>query len=103
LCHELGVKVNLAKSLLSPNGCLEFAKKFLTPKGNASPVSIGEVLVASVNFSTLSSLPRGRELRIADIAAIMGYRFKVIGSLKDTKFSRLPRKIRHMLIVLRSP
>lgn len=55
ICHELGVKVNLAKSLLSRGGCLEFAKRFMTPRGDCSPVSMGELLVSKVNFSVMSN------------------------------------------------
>lgn len=103
ICSEIGVGVNLAKSLLSPNGCLEFAKRFWTPRGNASPVSIGEIFVADVNFSTMANWPRKRTIRPADLLAIMGYRHKVIGAFTSAKIKKLPRKARNMLIVLTSP
>lgn len=102
ICSEIGVKVNLAKSLLSPKGCLEFAKRFLTPFGNCSPISIGEILVARRNFATMSNLPRKFDIRIHDLLSIMGYRFRVIGSIEKT-FLGLPKKARNMLIVLLSP
>jgi hypothetical protein len=102
LCKELGVKVNLAKSLLSPVGCIEFAKRFFTLRGDCSPVSIGEVLVAQKNFATMSGLPRKRPIRIADLISIMGYKHKISGSL-ELKFSKLPKRVRNMLIVITSP
>jgi len=96
------VKVNLAKSLLSPKGCLEFAKRFVTPFGNCSPISIGELLVSKKNFATMSNLPRKRKIRISDLLSIMGYRHKVSGGLQR-RFAALPKRARNMLIVLLSP
>jgi hypothetical protein len=102
LCAEIGVKVNLAKSLLSPNGCLEFAKRFFTTKGDASPVSIGEIFVSDINFSTMAGWPRKRTIRIADLINLMGYRHKTAGAL-NKELTKLPKKVRHMIIVQRSP
>jgi len=102
ICSELGVKVNLSKSLLSPKGCFEFAKRFFTPFGNASPVSIGEVLVAKRNFSTMSNLKRKYNIRISDLLSIMGYRHSITGGF-ERGFAALPRKARNMLIVVLSP
>lgn len=95
--------MNLAKSLLSPNGCLEFAKRFFTPRGNASPISIGEVFVSAVNFSTMANWPRKNHIRIADLLSIMGYKHTVLGSAESKVLSKLPRKARNMLIVQQSP
>jgi len=102
ICAELGVEVNLSKSLLSRAGCLEFAKRFYTPYGDCSPVSMGELLVSKVNFSVMSNWPRKREIRLADLLSIMGYRHKTLASINLPLVS-LPRRLRHMLIVLRSP
>jgi len=102
ICSELKVKVNLAKSLLSPVGCFEFAKRFITPFGNCSPISIGEILVADKNFATMSNLPRKRKIRFSDLLAIMGYRHKVTGGLEKRLYT-LPKRVRNMLIVVRSP
>lgn len=102
ICKELGVGINLSKSLMSPNGSLEFAKRFLTPKGSATPVSIGELFVSAVNFSVMSNWRRKHPIRPADLLAIMGYRFKACGSL-DKKLNLLPKRIRNMILVLRSP
>jgi len=103
ICSEIGVGVNLAKSLLSPNGCLEFAKRFWTPRGNCSPISIGEVFVSGVNFATMVNWPLKRKIRLADLLSIMGYKHKVLGSAESKLLSKLPRKVRNMLIVLSSP
>jgi hypothetical protein len=45
LMEDLGVKVNVSKSLLSPKGrALEFAKRFYLDNQNLSPISIKEIL-----------------------------------------------------------
>jgi len=92
----------MAKSLLSPVGALEFAKRFITRFGNCSPISIGEILVSDRNFACLANLPRKRKIRLADLFSIMGYKFKTIGSLEKS-FSNLPKKARNMMIVSLSP
>jgi len=94
--------VNLSKSLLSKAGSLEFAKRFVTQRGDCSPVSIGELLVSKVNFSVMSNWPRKRSIRVADLLTLMGYRHKTL-SLLEGSFKALPRKVRNMLIVLKSP
>lgn len=40
LINELGVQISPVKSLSSDTGCFEFAKKFVTPEGDLSPVSV---------------------------------------------------------------
>jgi len=96
------VKVNLSKSLLSRAGCLEFAKRFMTQRGDCSPVSMGELLVSKVNFSVMSNWPRKRPIRIADLLTLMGYRHKTL-SMVQKPLTSLSRRLRHMIIVLRSP
>jgi hypothetical protein len=102
ICGELGVKVNLSKSLLSRAGCLEFAKRFLTQRGDCSPISVGEILVSKINFSVMSNWPRKRNIRIADLLTLMGYRHKTL-SIIQRPLIKLSRRLKHMLIVIHSP
>lgn len=81
ICHELGVGVNLAKSLVSPKGSIEFAKRFYTYRGNCSPVSVGELLVSKVNFSVMANWPRKRSIRVADLLTLVGYRHHTLSRL----------------------
>lgn len=55
IVSEIGVTVNISKSLLSPMGCVEFAKRFLTHRGVCTPISIGEIFVSRVSFSVMSN------------------------------------------------
>jgi len=45
---------------------------------------------------------RKRPIRLADLSYLMGYKHVVTGSLQN-KLSTLPKKIRNMILVLRSP
>jgi len=55
IMKELGVVLNLSKSLVSSNGSIEFAKKFFTSRGDCSPISFGEILVSHVNFAVMAN------------------------------------------------
>lgn len=102
LCRRIGVGINLAKSLISPVGCLEFAKRFMTPRGDCSPVSIGEILISKKNFASMANWTRKRKIRLADLFSVMGYKHVRIGSL-DKHWFDLPSRTRNMLIVQTSP
>jgi hypothetical protein len=102
ICAEIGVGVNLSKSLLSRNGCFEFAKRFLTHRGDCSPVSLGELLVSKINFAVMSNWPRKRKIRLADLLTIAGYKHRTLAKIEKPLVS-LPKRLRHFLIVLRSP
>jgi hypothetical protein len=103
ICKRIGVKVNLAKSLLSPIGAAEFAKRFILPAGDCSPVSIGELLVSYKNFSVMSNWRRKRpNIRLADLLSLYGYKFKTVGGL-EKRWVSLPKRVRNMLIVVTSP
>lgn len=102
IIKEIGVVLNLSKSLQSPIGCLEFAKRFMTPKGDCSPISIGEIVVSSVNFSVMSNWPRKHDIRIHDLLAMKGYKHVTLSRV-NKPFKKLPRRLKHLFIVLRSP
>jgi hypothetical protein len=46
ICAEFGIKVGLAKSLVSKKGLMNFASQTLLGSANISPISLGEELVA---------------------------------------------------------
>jgi len=46
ICEEFGIKVGLAKSLVSKRGLMNFASQTLLGTANLSPISLGEELVA---------------------------------------------------------
>lgn len=53
---ELGVSINLSKSLISPSGHFEFAKKFASPTELLSGISLAEVSVAGGSLAALKEM-----------------------------------------------
>jgi hypothetical protein len=56
IAQELGVSINLHKSLVSSNGHFEFAKRFCSPTSTLSGVSLSEVTVAGGSLAALREL-----------------------------------------------
>lgn len=52
----LGVDININKSIISPIGAVEFAKRLLTPKGEFSPLGAGGIGICLKNIAGLSAL-----------------------------------------------
>jgi hypothetical protein len=86
LMAELGVGIGIAKSLISHNGTLEFAKRFYYSGTDCSPVAIKEIVAARTSLPALSELRKKFRLSLSTILSIKGYGYKVTGSLlKDFK------------------
>lgn len=101
--RALGLEFSLAKSLESPVGALEFAKKFFTKRGDCSPVSIGELLVSRVSFPVMVNWIRKRpQLRVSDVLSLCGYRHRTL-SILNGKLSSLPPRVRSLLVAIHSP
>jgi hypothetical protein len=91
---SLGVKVGLAKSLISHKGRLEFAKRYLAPNDvDLSPVPFKELGAALVSFNNLTALARKYGLDARVITRILGKSYRVLGRLA-TRFHGLPRALR---------
>lgn len=102
VCAQVGVKVGIHKSLISRNGCLEFAKRFLVRGQDASPISLLEVGSCTRSLTAMLELGRKYNLTLPNIVGILGYGFKVRGRL--TKYiTQLPPRIRHLSILYYSP
>jgi len=102
---QLGVQIGLAKSLVSPRGVCEFAKRFFTP-ADSSPISLKEVAVAQSSVGNLVELVRKRAdsfpVTFANVFAFLGYGYRVRGSI-NTRFSKLSNRTRNWLLVLTFP
>lgn len=89
LCKTFGIKIGLAKSLISSNGTFEFAKRFYFRGQDASPLSIREYFVALGNLpSFIEFIARAKRvrpsLRIADAVRSYAKGYKVVGNLTQT-------------------
>jgi hypothetical protein len=102
ICREIGVKVGIHKSLISRNGCLEFAKRFFVSGVDASPISLLEIGAATRSLVAMLEIGKKYNLSLPNIVAILGYGFKVRGRL--TKYiTELAPRIRHLSILYYSP
>lgn len=77
----LGVGIGLAKSLVSRNGTLEFAKRFIVPGGDASPISLLEVVASLRSLVVLPEFVRKYDISMATVLTMLGYGYKVKGSI----------------------
>lgn len=103
--NSLGVGIGLAKSLISPFGVAEFAKRFFTPS-DASPISLREVGVALHSSSNLLELALKRaslgKISMTDVFAFLGYGYRVRGSIEKS-FFRHGKRVRNWLLMLTHP
>jgi hypothetical protein len=81
ILEELGVTVGLAKSLESTRGALEFAKRFIVGNVNLSPIPIVEIVAAMRNLSASIELARKYKLTVTQLGGILGFGYKVLGSM----------------------
>jgi hypothetical protein len=99
LMESLGVKIGLAKSLVSRNGTLEFAKRFITPTGDASPISLLELGASLSSLLVLPEFVRKYELTHATALMLLDYGFRVRGNIYRN-FDRLSGRCSSVLLVL---
>jgi hypothetical protein len=99
---ELGVKVGLAKSIISPcRPVLEFAKRFFAPN-DCSGVPIRELLAARGSLSVFIELVAKYKLTINQVLRVAGYGYRTLGGL-NRPFTRTPTRLRNLLLALSHP
>jgi hypothetical protein len=89
MVSDLGVEINLNKSLISTFGVFEFAKRLIHPEsGLISAVPLKEFSLASDNISVLAELFRKFRftVKISNIFRIFGFGYKVLGKLNALNF-----------------
>lgn len=92
LMADLGVEIGLAKSLVSRNGVLEFAKRFLVRGKDVSPVPLKELVAALCSFESSTEFICKYALRPASLASLAGWGYKVRARLSG-EFSQLPPRL----------
>jgi hypothetical protein len=101
---ELGVEIGLFKSLISPNGHLEFAKRFLSKTADLSPVPFKELYCMKHNLAEMIEAARKYSLSYISLARVMGYGFKVLGKLNNSPIPRnISMKLRILSLTFYSP
>jgi len=76
LMDQLGVEIGLAKSLVSRNRTLEFAKRFFIP-ADASPVSLLELAVATKWVPAMVEYAAKHALTHAQVLSLVGFGYRV--------------------------
>lgn len=93
LMDALGVKVGLAKSVISPNGdSLEFAKKTLYKGHNVSPIPISEYRDATLSTSAALEFMRKYNLTFSQLLKTLGWGWRVTSAFYSN--SNLPSNSR---------
>lgn len=94
--RELGVKVGIAKSLVSRNGVLEFAKRFFVSGEDCSPVPLTELAVAF--FSGTAGLEFCRKYKVSfpRFTSVLGYGYRVKSRL--SVLSSLPKRLKGLAV-----
>jgi hypothetical protein len=95
----LGVGIGLAKSLVARNRTLEFAKRFLTPWGDCSPISFKELVVARGSLTVFHEFCKKFSVSASQALSISGYGYKVKGRM-SAKFDSMRGRLATTLLVL---
>jgi len=96
LLDQLGVSVGLAKSLISPRGVLEFAKRYMNSKCDLSPVPFKEIGASLQRFNGMSALVNKYSLKLTTVARLYGYGYRTVGKLAYS-FTKLPLRLRTLV------
>lgn len=100
--EELGVQVGLAKSLVSTSGALEFAKRFIVGPVNLSPIPIVEIVAGLRNLSAAIELSRKYRLSKTSLAGILGFGYKVTGSMNGA-LAKLGNRAKTLVLAYMAP
>jgi len=80
---ELGVTISASKSLSSPKGVFEFAKRFVVAGEDVTPLPLSAIAASSQNLAVLAELLRTLPQRsLAVVMRFLGFGYRVLGSLQ---------------------
>jgi hypothetical protein len=99
---DMGVKVGLAKSLVSRKGVLEFAKRCFVKGEDCSPVALKEVAAAVSNPTFGLSFMEKFNLSLPSMLNILGFGYRVKARLSGYLGS-LPRRVQSLGVAYYSP
>lgn len=101
--REVGVEVNLSKSLESPKGTVaEFAKRTIVRGEDCSAVPIKELYSGLKGLSNALELARKYSLTPSMYLRVFGAKYKTLGSIQEP-FTKMGRKWASLLLGYISP
>jgi hypothetical protein len=106
LAREWDIGINLSKSVISRNGSLEFAKRFVYKYQDVSGLSFKEMCVAKWDIRGLIQLfnrvKAFRNIRISEALSFLGHGYRALSRL-TTKYEKLGLGMRRALLLLSYP
>jgi hypothetical protein len=106
IAKEWDVEINLSKSILSDNGSLEFAKRFVYKYQDVSDLSFREMAVAKHDIRGLLQLfnriTRFRNTRISELLSFLGHGYKALSRI-NTKYNKLSKSMPKALLLVSYP
>lgn len=104
ILKQIGVKAGLAKSIVSKGQfVVEFAKKYFTPSGRADMLPMKECIATYSSTLLVCEFVKIHGLSLTRILTFLGYGYKAKSRAVTALFSNLPRRLRVLLIWMRSP
>lgn len=109
LMLEIGVEIGFSKSIVSKNLCLEFAKRFFYRGEEVTPLPLVGAACSWLGPSAVpevikaSSARTGKTPSLYNIARSVGFGFKAASGAATSRFVKLPRSLRSILLLLRQP
>jgi hypothetical protein len=96
---DIGVKMGIAKSLLSSNGrAVEFAKRTYVDGRDVSPISLSEFIASNLKLADAIALARSYHLTFAQLLKVLGYGYQVRSTATTIHIGRLGSRVRALLL-----
>lgn len=106
LCEEWDIGINLSKSVLSDNGSLEFAKRFVYKYQDVTGLSFREVSVARYDIrgllQLLSRVKSFRNIRISEALSFLGHGYRALSRM-NTRYNKMGQGLRRALLLVSYP
>jgi len=98
IMERLGLKINLAKSLVSKYA-LEFAKKFFWHGWDLSPKVLKDLNGLRSTMSSLPNFGLRHSLGLPALLRLVGAGYRILGSFRTRTFMSLPLKYKMVMIM----
>lgn len=103
LCKELGVEINLSKSIISPKGlCLEFAKRTYYKGVDVSPVPIKEMAAAQGTLPAMVEFAIKYSLTLPHLLKSFAFGWRNVAETLKPLY-KLPSQVRSLVLAMSLP
>jgi hypothetical protein len=104
ILQQIGVKAGLAKSIVSKGQfVVEFAKKYFLPNGRGDMLPLKECVATYSSTLLVCEFVRLHNLTLSRALTFLGYGYRSKSRAVSALFKDLPRRLRTLLIWMRSP